>query len=429
MKVTSEKLEKNMVCLTIEVGPEKLDEGMDKAYSKLVKKVTVPGFRKGKAPRSFLIKHVGKEHFLAEAFDTFATDVYGDAVKEAQLDVIDQANLEVVQLEEGKPVIFKANVPVKPEVVLGEYKGLKIKKVDAVVAEDAVDKELNILQSRHAKMVILDEGSVGENDVAMLDFEGFFANEKIPGGEAYNYPVEIGSHTFIPGFEEQLLGMEIGTEKEINIVFPDNYEVANLAGKPARFNVKLKEIQRKEMVPLDDEFAKDVSEFETLDELKESLQKELQAQAEVDARRKMEDELIKKIVADSEVEIPEVMVADRAQEMFDNLIYRMGKQGISMESYLRYSRKTEKQAKDEMIPEARKSVEEDLVLDSITKHEAIVPDEEEIQAEVVQMAAEYKQKPEDLWKNLHENNGMKYVRHSAARKKTMRFLMDNAVLD
>lgn len=428
MKAKAEKVEKNTVVLEIEVEAEKLNQSLDKAYRKLVKKANIPGFRKGKAPRALLERYYGKEYLMEEALDNLLPDVYFEAVQETEIEPIDRPQVELVQAEEGKPLIIKAKVEVKPEVELGEYKGLEAEKPSTEINDADVEAELNKLQQRHAKINTLDEGEVAQGDVAVIDFEGFVDGEAFPGGKGENYPLEIGSGSFIPGFEEQLVGAKIGEERDVNVTFPEEYHSAELAGKAAVFKVKVNSIRRKELLPVDDEFAKDVSEFDTLEELKTDIRNRLKETAEKKAEIAVKEQLIQKAVEQATVEIPPVMVDTRLNVMLNDMAQRLQRQGISFEDYLRFTGADIDTVRADLKPEAEKSIRSDLVLEAIARKEQIDATDEEVNAELEKMAEQYKQDVSTLRAALETQGSIDNLKNSIAFQKTIQFLVDNAKL-
>lgn len=428
MKAKAEKIEKNTVVLEIEVEPEKLNQSLDKAYRKLVKKANIPGFRKGKAPRALLERFYGKEYLMDEALDNLLPDVYVEAVQETEIEPIDRPQVELVQAEEGKPLIIKAKVEVKPEVILGEYTGLEVEKPSADINDADVDAELGKLQQRHAKVNTLDEGEVEQGDVAVIDFEGFVDGEAFPGGKGENYPLEIGSESFIPGFEEQVIGAKVGEERDVNVTFPEEYHSVELAGKAAVFKVKVNSIRRKELLPVDDEFAKDVSEFDTLEELKTDIRNRLKETAGKKAEIAVKEQLIQKAVENATVEIPAVMVDTRLNVMLNDMAQRLQRQGISFEDYLRFTGADIDAVRTDLKPEAEKSVRSDLVLEAIARKEQIDATDEDVNAELEKMAEQYKQDVSTLRAALETQGNIDSLKNSIAFQKTIQFLVDNAKL-
>lgn len=426
MKATAERIEKNTVLLQIEVEAAQLDQAMNKAYQKIVKQVNIPGFRKGKAPRAMVERHVGKETLFGEAAEIVVPEAYIQALKETETEPIDQPKIDIVQGEPGKPLIFKAVVEVKPEVTLGEYKGLEVTSSTTEVSDEDVQKEIERLQSRHAKLVTVEEGEVQKDDVAIIDFAGYVDGEAFEGGTAENYSLTIGSGTFIPGFEEQLIGAKVGEEKDVNVTFPEEYHAENLAGKPATFKVTLKEIKRKELAVLDDEFAKDVSEFDTLEELKSDIRNKLKEAAETKAKSSVENGVVEAATANAEVEVPEVMVEQKIGEMLNNVGQRLAQQGINLDQYFQYTNSSIDDMRQRMKPDAEKTVKNELVLDAIAKAENITASEEEINEEIQKIASYVKQDAEIVRKTLELQGELGHISQDIARRKVISFLVENA---
>jgi len=429
MKSNVEKIERNRVVLQVEVETGELEKGIHQAYKKLVKKVNIPGFRKGKAPRKILENYVGKEYLLSEAADIILPNAYYDAVQENALEPIDQPEVEVVQLEDGQPFIFKATVDVKPEVKLGEYKGLEVKKKAYEVKEEDVQKFLENLQQRYAKLVNKENGNAEKGDIALIDFEGFIDGEAFPGGKGENYSLEIGSGTFIPGFEDQLIGMAAEEEKEVNVTFPEDYHQEDLAGKPATFKVKIKGIKTKELSPIDDEFAKDVSEFETLEELKNDTRNKLKETAENRSQDEIRTELINKVVESSEVEIPNIMIERRIASFVNDFANRVQQQGLSFEKYLELSGLSLDQLKENYRAQAEKSVKTDLVLEAVAKKENIDVSEEELDKEVEQIAKVYRQDPKAFKAYLASQGTLDSLKQSIILDKAVDLLVEEAKIE
>ncbi|MCL6635106.1 MAG: trigger factor [Peptococcaceae bacterium] len=426
MKANAERIEKNTVLLEIEVDAEQFSRAVDKAYRKLVKKVAVPGFRKGKTPRPILERYIGKGALYEEAMETLVPEAYYQAVADTGIEPIDQPRLEIVQVEEGKPVVFKATVQVKPEVKLGQYRELEVVKPPAGVKEEDVEKEMQRLQGRHAKLLTLEEGTVEKGDIAIIDFWGKIEGEPFKGGEGRDYSLEIGSGSFVKGFEEQIEGMAVGETREIQVTFPENYQAEELAGKDAVFTVTVKEIKRKELAPLDDEFAKDVSEFDTLEELRNDISNRLKQAAENRAMYQLRRDLVNKAVDNAEVDIPGAMVDSQVAEMLDAMERRLLNQGISMEDYLKYIDKTPEEMKADLRPDAERAVKTNLVLEAIARTENIKASEEEIEEEIKKMASHYRQDPEKLRQVLANEGQLGIVTEGIVREKTLQFLVDSA---
>lgn len=428
MRATAEKVEKSTVVLEVEVEPEKFSQAVDQAYKKIVKKVNIPGFRKGKAPRIILERYVGKKALYDEAVEILVPDAYLNAVEDSGIEPVSQPELELVQVEEGKPLVFKARVVVKPEVKLGQYTGLEIAEPDKEVSGQDVQKELERLQNRHAKLVTLEEGSVQKGDLAVIDFEGKLDGVPFEGGTANDYTLEIGSGSFIPGFEDEIVGMTINETRDINVTFPQDYGREDLAGKPAVFTVTVKAIKRKELAALDDEFAKDVSEFDTLEELRADLANKLKQAAEERAKAQVRREVITKAVENAEVEIPEEMISNRMEEMIKNMEHRLSGQGISLDKYLTFTNSNMDDLKERVRPDAEQSVRQSLVLDAVAKAENLTVGDEEVAEEINRMSGEMKQDPEVIRKILEGQNQVDFIKESILRDKTVEFLAGKAIL-
>ncbi len=429
MKVNVEKIEKNFVALEVEIEPAKMEEALDKAYKKVAKKVTIPGFRKGKAPRVLVERHVGKEYLKEEALDFLVPEAYFEAVRESGIEPIDKPKVDIVQVEENKPVIFKATVEVKPEVKLGQYTGLKIKKQESEVTAEEVQAELEKLRMRHAQLVNIEEGPAQQGDITVIDFEGFLDGVAFPGGTGTDYSLELGSGAFIPGFEDQLVGAKVGETREVNVTFPKDYHSPELAGKDAKFRVEIKAIKRKELADLDDEFAKDVSEFETLQELKDNILNRLKEAAERQADNRMKDELVDQAVENAEVEVPEIMIQQKIDSMLQSFTQRLRMQGLQLDDYLKYSNTNLEAIRKDYRPAAEKAVKIDLVLEAIAAKENITATDEDIDAKVAEMAARYNSEP-GVFKQWLENGGnLEPLRKSIVIDKTVDFLQEKAVIE
>lgn len=426
MKASAERIEKNTVQLEIEVEAEQLDRAIDKAYRRLVQRYNVPGFRKGKTPRKIFERYVGKGVILEEAMESVVPEAYYKAVLETGIEPVDQPQVDVVQAEEGKPVVFKATVLVKPEVVLGQYKEVEAKKPSTDVPEVEVDKALERLQQRHAKLLTLEEGIVKKGDIAVIDFLGKVDGEPFKGGEGSDYSLEIGSGSFIEGFEEQLIDVKVGETKDINVTFPENYQAAELAGKDAVFTVTVRSIKRKELADLDDEFAKDVSEFDTLEELRADISNKLKEAAEERAKFQIRQEVVSKIVDGTDLEVPAPMVESQLDDMIRNLEGRIASQGMTMENYLMYANTTMEELREKMQPDAVWAAKMNLVMEAIAKAENIEATEEEIKEEAAKIARYYNTGEEELQKILNNQGQVKFLKDQVVREKTLQFLADNA---
>jgi len=429
MKSNVEKLDKNRVVLEVEVGPEEFEKAVQQAYKKLVKKVNIPGFRKGKAPRTVLERYLGEGSLYSEAADIMLPTAYYDAVQETKIEPISQPEVEITQLEKNKPFIFKATVEVKPEVKLGEYKGLAVEKKEYPVTDEDVDAYLKTLQERYARLVNKDSGVVEKGDLVLIDYEGFVDGEAFSGGKGTNYSLEIGSNTFIPGFEDQLIGMAVDEEKDINVTFPEDYHSKDLAGKAAVFKVKLKGIKVKELSPIDDEFAKDVSEFETLEELKNDIRNKLKEAAEKKSLNEVRAALINKAAENAEVEIPKVMIESKIASYVNELDQRLAQQGLNFEHYLEYTGQTFEQVKETFRPQAEKEVKNDLVIEAIAKAENIIATEEEVNQEIEKIAKYYNQDPSKMKEMFVDQGNLAALEASIQLDKAVDFLVNEAKIE
>ena len=390
MSVQVEKLEKNMAKLTIEVSAEEFAAAMTKAYQKNKNKINVPGFRKGKAPQQMIEKLYGAGIFYEDAANILIPEAYAKAADECGEEIVSQPEIDVVQIEKGKAFIFTAEVALRPEVTLGQYKGVEVEAVTVEVSEEEVDKAVDKERENNARVIDIDDRAVENGDMIKLDFEGFVDGEAFEGGKGTDYPLTIGSGSFIPGFEEQLVGAKIGEDVEVNVTFPENYQAEALQGKPAVFKCKVHEIKVKELPAADDEFAQDVSEFDTLAEYKDDIRAKLLEQKTADAKRTKENNVVDKVVENATMEIPEAMIDEQVRRMVDDFARRMSSQGISMEQYMQFTGLTVDQMLDQMKPEAVKRIQNSLVLDAIVKAENIEISEEAVEAEMAKMAETYK---------------------------------------
>ena len=389
MSVQVENLDKNMVKLTIEVPAEELEKAIEAAYKKQKNQISVPGFRKGKVPRVMIEKMYGVGVFYEDAANTLMQQNYPSAVDESGVDIVSRPTVDVVQIEKGKPFIFTAEVAVKHEVTLGKYMGVTVTKIDTSVSEDEVNEALEQQRNNNARTISVTDRPVAVGDTAVIDFEGFVDGVAFEGGKGENHPLEIGSHTFIDTFEDQLVGKNAGDEVEVNVTFPEQYQAADLAGKPATFKVKINEIKTKELPELDDEFAQDVSEFDTLAEYKESLKKNLEEKKENEAKRTKEDEAVQKIIDKSKMDIPEAMIDTQCETMIEEFAQRIAQSGLSMDQYLQFSGLTVDGLKEQVRPEALSRIQASLVLEQIAKDENIEVSDEDVNAEIEKMAASY----------------------------------------
>ena len=389
MSVQVENLEKNMVKLTIEVPAEELEKAIDVAYKKQKNQISIPGFRKGKVPRAMVEKMYGVEVFYEDAANTLMQQNYPSAVEESGVDIVSRPSIDVVQIEKGKPFIYTAEVAVRPEVTLGKYMGVTVTKIDTSVSDDEVAEALEQQRNNNARTISVTDRPVAVGDTAVIDFEGFVDGVAFEGGKGENHPLEIGSHTFIDNFEDQLVGKNAGDEVEVNVTFPEQDQAADLAGKPATFKVKINEIKAKELPELDDEFAQDVSEFDTLAEYKESLKKNLEEKKENEAKRTKEDEAVQKIIDKSKMDIPEAMIDTQCETMIEEFAQRIAQSGLSMDQYLQFSGLTVDGLKEQVRPEALSRIQASLVLEQIAKDENIEVSDDDVNAEIEKMAASY----------------------------------------
>ena len=390
MSVQVEKLEKNMAKLTVEVPVEDVEKAIQGAYQKTKKSINIPGFRKGKAPRQLIEKMYGKEVFYSDAVDAMLPKAYSDAVEECGEEIVSYPKIDVVQIESGKPFIFTAEVAVKPAVTLGEYKGIQVEKAPIEVTDEEIEAQVNKEREANSRTVTVEDRAVQKGDIATIDFEGFVDGVAFDGGKGENYDLEIGSNTFIPGFEDQLVGAEIGKELDVNVTFPEEYGAKELAGKEAVFKCKVNGIKVKELPEADDEFAQEVSEFDTLDEYKADIKAKLLKDKEDEAKRAKEDAVIGKIVENATMDIPDAMVEYQTQQMLDDFGRRMQSQGLSLEQYFQFTGMTEADYKEQMKPRALQNIQSRLVLEAVAEAEKLEATEEDLEKEYAKMAEQYK---------------------------------------
>ena len=424
MSVQVEKLEKNMAKLTVEVPAEEVEKALQAAYMKEKNKISIPGFRKGKVPRAMIEKMYGAAVFYEEAANILIQDNYAAAMEESKEDIVSRPTIDIVQIESGKPFIFTAEVAVRPEVTLGKYKGVQVTKIDTTVTDEEVEAALEKEQQKNSRTVTVTDRPVANGDTAVIDFEGFVDGVAFEGGKGENHPLEIGSHSFIDTFEDQLVGPNAGDEVEVNVTFPEKYQAADLAGKPAVFKVKINEIKAKELPELNDEFASEVSEFDTLAEYKEDLRKHLEVEKENEAKRTKEDEAIKKIIDKSTMEIPEAMIETQCENMINEFAQRIAQSGLSMEQYMQFSGMTIDGLKEQVRPEAETRIKSSLVLEQIAKEENIEVSEDEINAEVEKMAAQYGMEADKLKEYLGEAE-KESIKRDLSVTKAVDLIMEN----
>ena len=402
MSVQVEKLENNMAKLTIEVSAEDLEKAIEAAYQKEKNKISIPGFRKGKVPRAMDEKMYGTGIFYEDAANTLMQANYPAAVEESGIDIVSRPVVDIVQIEKGKPFIFTAEVAVRPEVTLGKYMGVTVTKIDTTVSDEELEAALEKERNNNSRTISVTDRPVAVGDTAVIDFEGFVDGVAFEGGKGENHSLEIGSHSFIDTFEDQLVGKNVGDDVDVNVTFPEEYHAADLAGKPALFKVKINEIKAKELPELDDEFAQDVSEFDTLAEYKEDLKKRLTEQKENEAKRTKEDEAIKKIIEKSKMDIPEAMIDTQCETMIEEFAQRIAQSGLTMEQYLQFSGMTIDKLKDQVRPEATTRIQSSLFLEQIAKDENIEVSDEDVDAEIEKMAAAYGMEADKLKEYMGE---------------------------
>ncbi len=425
MSLQVEKLDGNMAKLTIEVAAEDLEKAIESAYQKSKNKISIPGFRKGKAPRKMIEQMYGKGVFLEDAANDLISESYEKALDECTEDIVSSPRIDVVQLEAGKPFIYTAEVALKPEVTLGKYKGVKIDKMDINVTEDEIEADIAKERDNAARIIPVTDRAVKDGDMTVIDFEGFVDGVAFEGGKGEDYPLTIGSVAFIPGFEEALIGAEIGVETDVNVTFPEDYQADELAGKAAVFKCTVKEIKEKELPELDDEFASEVSEYDTFAEYKESVKAKIEERKTAAAKSAKEEEVVAAVVADAKMDIPEAMVETTQRQMVEEFAQRMQSQGISMEQYMQFTGMTPQMLLEQIKPQAMKRIQSRLVLEAVVAAENITVSEEEFEAEVTRMAASYMMEADKV-KELLGENGKKSVMEDLAINKAVEFVVENA---
>ncbi len=427
MSLQVEKLEKNMAKLTIEVSAEELEKAIEGAYQKNKNKISVPGFRKGKVPRKMIENMYGKEIFYEDAANALIPDAYEKALEECEEEIVSSPKIEVVTIEAGSPFVFTAEVALKPEVKLGKYKGVKVDKIEVEVTDDEVDAEINKEREANARTLTIDNRPVKDGDETVIDFEGFVDGVAFEGGKGENYPLTIGSGAFIPGFEEKLIGAQIGKEVDVEVTFPEDYHAEDLKGKAAVFKCTVKEIKEKELPVLDDEFASEVSEFDTLAEYKEDVKKKLTEKKEKDAKNAKEDAVIEAIITDSEMEIPEAMIETQQRQMLDDFAQRIQMQGLSMEQYMQFTGLTPQAMLEQIKPQALKRIQSRLVLEAVVAAEDITASDEDYQKEAERMAEVYQMEIDKVKEMLEENASAKeQLMKDLAITKAVEFVVENA---
>jgi trigger factor len=426
MSLQVEKLEKNMAKLTIEVSAEDLDKAMEKAYQKQKSRISLPGFRKGKAPRKMIESMYGKGVFMEDAVNSLVPQEYTKALGECDLEIVSQPEINVTQMEPGKALIFTADVAVKPEVTLGDYKGVEVPKSEIAVTDEEVDAEVKKEQDKNARTVAVEDRAAANGDITTIDFEGFVDGVAFDGGKGTDYALTLGSGTFIPGFEDQLVGANTGDHVEVKVTFPEEYQAKELAGKEAVFQCDVKKIETKEVPELDDEFAKDVSEFDTLAEYKEDVKKKLTEKKEKEARTAKENAAVDKAIENAQMDIPELMTKTECRQMMDDFSRRMQQQGLSMEQYFQFTGQSMDKMMEDMKPQALKRIQTRLVLEKVAEAENIQPSEEEITEEIQKMADAYKMEADKIREAIGES-GLEQMKKDMAVQKAVTVIADAAV--
>ena len=426
MSLQVEKLEKNMAKLTIEVSAEDLDKAMEKAYQKQKSRISLPGFRKGKAPRKMIESMYGKGVFMEDAVNSLVPQEYTKALGECDLEIVSQPEINVTQMEPGKALIFTADVAVKPEVTLGDYKGVEVPKSEITVTDEEVDAEVKKEQDKNARTVAVEDRAAANGDITTIDFEGFVDGVAFEGGKGTDYALTLGSGTFIPGFEDQLVGANTGDHVEVKVTFPEEYQEKELAGKEAVFQCDVKKIETKEVPELDDEFAKDVSEFDTLAEYKEDVKKKLTEKKEKEARTAKENAAVDKAIENAQMDIPELMTKTECRQMMDDFSRRMQQQGLSMEQYFQFTGQSMDKMMEDMKPQALKRIQTRLVLEKVAEAENIRPSEEEITEEIQKMSDAYKMEADKIREAIGES-GLEQMKKDMAVQKAVTVIADAAV--
>ena len=426
MSVQVEKLEKSMAKLTIEVPAKELDLALDKAYKKNRNKIAMPGFRKGKAPRAMIEKMYGAEIFFEDAANVLVPDAYEDAAKESGLEIVSQPEIAVEQIEKGQPFIFTATVAVKPEVTLGEYKGIEVESKEAGVTDEEIEEEINKVRENNSRMITIEDRAVEDGDTVTIDFDGYVDGEQFEGGMAEDYSLVIGSHTFIDNFEEQLIGKNIGDDVEVNVTFPDQYQAEELRNKEALFKVKINAIKMKELPDADDEFAQEVSDFDTLDEYKEDLRKKLLENKEAALKREKEEEVVGAIIENAQMDIPDPMVNAQTQQMTQEFAQRLQSQGLSLEQYMQLTGMTPQKMLEELKPQALKRIQSRLVLEAVVAAENIEASEEDFDKEIENMAEMYNMEADKL-RDLVGEDEKEQIRMDIAVQKAVDFVVEASV--
>ena len=425
MSLQVEKMEKNMAKLTIEVAAEDLEKAMQNAYQKAKGRISIPGFRKGKAPRKMIEQMYGKGVFLEDAVNALIPEHYSKALAECELEIVSQPTIDITQAEPGKAFIFTAEVATKPEVTLGDYKGVEVPKTEITVTDEDVDAEIKKEQEKNSRTINVEDRGAQLQDVVTIDFEGSVDGVPFDGGQATEYPLTLGSNTFIPGFEDQLVGAKVGDDVDVKVTFPEEYQAKELAGKEAIFKCAVKKIEAKELPELDDDFAKDVSEFDTLAEYKEHIKTNLVERKENEAKRAKEDAAVDKVIENAQMDIPEAMLQTQCRQMLDDFSRRMQSQGLSMDQYFQFTGMTADKMMEDMKPQALKRIQTRLVLEKVAEVENIQPTEEEVNEEISKMAEAYKMEADKLKELLGERE-LEQMKKDMAVQKAVTVIADAA---
>ncbi len=427
MSANWEKTEQNTGVLTFEVEADKVNDALDKAFKKVVQKVNVPGFRKGKMPRGLFEKQFGVESLYQDAIDLMLPEAYSNAVEETGIFPVDRPEVDVESIGKNEKAVFKATVTVKPEVKLGDYKGLEVEVPSAEVTDEDVQEEVTKLQERHAELVVVEDGEIQNGDTAVIDFAGYADGEAFEGGTSENYSLEIGSNSFIPGFEEQLVGLKTGDEKEVEVTFPEEYHAENLAGKPATFKVKIHDVKRKELPELDDEFAKDANEnVESLDELKAELRKTLEEQRKTESENAVRDALLEKAADQADITVPDAMVNTEVDRMLQEFGQRLQAQGMNLDMYFQFSGQTEEDMRNQFKEDAEKRVRVNLTLEAISEVEDVQVSDEEVEEEISKMAEMYQRSADEIKALLSAQGGLDTVKGDLKMRKAIDVLVDHS---
>ncbi len=426
MSVQVEKLEKSMAKLTITVEAAKFDAAVDSAYQKNKGKIALPGFRKGKAPRAMIEKMYGTGVFFEDAANELIPEAYETAAKESELEIVAQPEIEVTQMDKGTDFIFTATVAIKPEVTLGDYKGIEAEKKEAEVSEEEITAEIDKAREANSRLITIEDRATEDGDTVIIDFDGYVDGKQFEGGYAEDYTLVLGSHSFIDNFEDQLVGKNLGEDVEVNVTFPEEYHVDELKGKPALFKVKIKEIQKKELPELDDDFAQDVSDFDTLDEYKADVEKKILENKENQIKREQEDQIIEKIIENAQMEIPQQMIAAQTRQMTQEFAQRLQSQGLSLEQYMQFTGLTPQKMMEDLEPQALKRIQSRLVLEAVVAAENIEASDEEIDKELENMASMYQMEIDKL-KELIGDDEKKQIGMDLAVQKAVEFVVKEAV--